>query len=134
MALELFNEKTAPHAEDSILSGHAYPRVGRSWPPHFARHGTSNGPGASRGEAFDSERRSRDSRIRKLAEDVFDFVEDRGAAFSGLVVHFERRAELLDEFALLARQLGGRHHAHVIVQVAFAAAVGIGQAFAAHAV
>jgi len=64
-----------------------------------------------------------------LAEDVFDLVEDRGAALGGFVFDFERGAELLDEFALLARELGGREHAQVIVQIAAAAAMRIRQAF-----
>src|SRR5205807_3952145 len=64
-----------------------------------------------------------------LTEDVLDLVEDRGPALRGLVFDFERCAELLHQFALLARELGGRKHADVIVQIAAAAAVRIRQAF-----
>src|SRR5437016_14567165 len=62
-----------------------------------------------------------------LAEDVFDFVEDRGVTVRGLVFHLQRSPELLDQFALVARELCRRQDAHVIVQITFAAAARIGQ-------
>src|SRR5712691_1204403 len=62
-----------------------------------------------------------------LAEDVFHLIEERGVAVRGLVFHFQGGAELLDQFALVARQLCWRQHTHVIVQIAFAAPARIGQ-------
>ena len=38
-----------------------------------------------------------------LAEDVFDFVEERGVAVGRLVVNSDRVAELFHQFALLAQ-------------------------------
>lgn len=64
-----------------------------------------------------------------LAEDVFDFVEDGGIAVGGLVFHFERGAELFEELALLAGELSGSENANVIVEIAFAAAAWVGEAF-----
>src|SRR5207249_4101056 len=67
---------------------------------------------------------------QRLAEDVLDFVEDRGAALGGLIFDFERRAKLFHELALVARELRRCQHADVIVQVATATAVRVRQAFA----
>src|SRR6266478_948252 len=67
------------------------------------------------------------------AEDVFYLVEEGGAALRGLIVDVERGAKLLDELALLARELGRRQHTHVIIQIAFAAAVRVSQTLAAKA-
>src|SRR5438552_4666609 len=67
---------------------------------------------------------------KRLAEDIFDFVEDRGIAVGGLVFHFESGAELLDQFALIAGELDWRQHADVIIQITFAAAARIGQSSA----
>jgi len=64
--------------------------------------------------------------VRGLAEDVFYFVEDGGVAVGGLVFHFLGGAELLDQFALVARKPGRGHHADMIVQIAFAAAARVG--------
>src|SRR5260370_5353219 len=65
-----------------------------------------------------------------LPEDVFYFVEERGVAVRGLVVHFQRGIELFHDLALLARQLGGRQHPHMIIKIAAAAAVRVGQSLA----
>ena len=65
-----------------------------------------------------------------LAEDVFDFVEDSGIAVGGLVFDFHSGAELFEKLALLARELRGREDADVIVEIAFAAAARVGEAFA----
>src|SRR5258708_12984234 len=65
-----------------------------------------------------------------LAENVFHLIEDRGVAVRGLVFHFHCGAELLDQFALVARELCGRQHTNVVVQIALAAAAGIGQSLA----
>ena len=62
-----------------------------------------------------------------LAEDVFYLVEDRGVALGRLVFYFQGRAELFDQLALFARELGGGQHADVIVQIAFAAAARVGE-------
>src|SRR5260370_34485036 len=70
------------------------------------------------------------SNFASLHEDVFDFVEDGGIAVSGLVFHFHRGAKLLDQFALVARKLRGRHHSHMVVQIASPAAARISQPFA----
>src|SRR5713226_7495801 len=65
-----------------------------------------------------------------LAEDVFDFIEDRGVAVCRLIFHLHRSAELLDQFALVARELCWRQHTNVVVQIALAAAAGLGQSLA----
>src|SRR6266849_1595471 len=67
------------------------------------------------------------SNFASLPEDVFDFVEDRRVAVGGFIFHFERGAELLDQFALVTRELCRREHAYMVVQIAFAAAARIGQ-------
>src|SRR5690242_1084064 len=74
-------------------------------------------------EALSSRRKTQ----KRLAEDVFHFVEDGGVAVGRLVFHFESGAELLDQFALIACELGWRQHADVIIQITFAAAARIGQ-------
>src|SRR5215475_8054597 len=51
------------------------------------------------------------SNFDSLPENVFDFIEDRRPALGGLVFNFERCPELLDEFALLARELRWCQHA-----------------------
>src|SRR6266851_5336796 len=57
-----------------------------------------------------------------LAENVFHLIEDRGVAVRGLVFHFHCGAELLDQFALVARELCWRQHTNVVVQIALVAA------------
>src|SRR3974390_2345891 len=78
--------------------------------------------------------RDKNTRQRKRrgisAKDVFDLIEDGGAALSGLVVHLQCGVELFHEFALLFGQLCGRQHADVIVQVTSSASVRVGQTFA----
>src|SRR5258708_7195453 len=66
----------------------------------------------------------------KLAEDVFDFVKERGIAVGGLVVDFQRGVKLLYNLALLASQLRRRQHTHMIIKIAAPSAMRIGQALA----
>src|SRR5437016_567159 len=66
-------------------------------------------------------------RSASLPEDILHFIEDRGVAVRGFVCHLQRGAELLDQFPLVTRKPRRRHHAHVIVQIAFAAAARVGQ-------
>src|SRR5271170_4664825 len=68
------------------------------------------------------------ARTPGLAEDVFYFVEQRTASFGGLVVHFQGAVELLHELALFFGEFRRRDHAHVVVEVAAAAAVWVGEA------
>src|SRR5580692_4199544 len=69
-------------------------------------------------------------RKARLAEDVFHFVEDGGIAVGGFVVHFQCRAELFEKLALLARELRRRHHANMVVEIAFTAAARVRKPFA----
>src|SRR5690348_8824241 len=65
-----------------------------------------------------------------LTENVFYLVEEGGIAVGRFVIHFQGGAELFKEFALLAREFRGRENAHMIVQVAFAAAARISETLA----
>ncbi len=65
-----------------------------------------------------------------LAEDVFDFVEDGGVAVCRFIVDLQGGVELLHQLALFARELAWSEYAHMVVQVATAAAMRIGKAFA----
>src|SRR5713226_3656133 len=87
--------------------------------------GKKNIPWRSKERRASAQKKSRG--LRFLAENVFDFVEERGVAVRRLVFHSHCGAELLDQSALVARQLCWRHDTNVVVQIAFAAAARIGQ-------
>src|SRR5580698_2545909 len=65
-----------------------------------------------------------------LSENILHLVEDRRIPLSRLVLHLQRRSQLLNQLTLFARQLGWRQHAHVIIQITLAAAARISQALA----
>src|SRR5713226_4680970 len=87
--------------------------------------GKKNIPWRSKERRASAQKKSRG--LPFLAENVFDFVEERGVAVRRLVFHFHCGAELLDQSALVARQLCWRHDTNVVVQIAFAPAARIGQ-------
>src|SRR5271154_1398375 len=55
----------------------------------------------------------------RLAENIFHFVKEAGAAFGGFVLRFQNLAQLFHDAFLLARQLRRNIHAHIDVQIAF---------------
>ena len=66
------------------------------------------------------------SNFDSLPEDIFHFVKNRGIAVRGLVFDLNGIAQLFHQFALLARELRGRQHANVIIQVTLAASARVG--------
>jgi len=53
-------------------------------------------------------KQQRPPQAARSTEDVFHFLEEGGIALGGAVLDFEGSAELREDFALLAGELGGR--------------------------